>query len=30
MSKDQELYQDPIREKLIRLIESAYEQKNNI
>lgn len=30
MSKDQELYQDPIREKLIRFIENAYEQKNNI
>ena len=30
MSKDKELYQDPIREKLIGFIESAYEQKNNI
>ena len=30
MSKDKELYQDPIREKLIGFIENAYEQKNNI
>ena len=30
MSKDKELYQDPVREKLIGFIEKAYEQKNNI
>ncbi|MAJ44124.1 MAG: hypothetical protein CMF96_05170 [Candidatus Marinimicrobia bacterium] len=30
MSKDKELYQDPIREKLIGFIENAYEQKNSI
>ena len=30
MSKDKELYRDPIRERLIGFIENAYEQKNNI
>jgi predicted negative regulator of RcsB-dependent stress response len=30
MSKDKELYQDPIREKLIGFLENVYEKKNNI
>jgi len=30
MSKDKELYQDPIREKIIGFIQNAYEQKSNI
>lgn len=30
MSKDKELYQDPIREKIIGFIENTYEQKANI
>ena len=30
MSKDKELYQDPIREKLIGFLENVYDQKSNI
>ena len=30
MSKDKDLFQDPIRQKMIGFIENVYEQKNNI